>query len=648
MRINAIGLFNDAGEPRVLRLKPGLNVITGWFATGKSSVLEILDYCLGRIHPSYPVGALTRSVRWFAVEVEHDGSRLTIARPVVENLEASSHSAAIFLGSSIDDLRPGDLTANSDAGAVRAALTTMLGIEMTEVRPAGAIRPPLVASASQALLLNFQGQSEIGDRLHLYHRSSDPEVADALRSTLPYFIGAIDADTLRLKGDLEAKQRELRVTEARLARARLSADRTVPGASQLLATALAVGLTEVDVADNEDTVSRLRAIRDLPSPADRPQPPGRDATLDPLIVHQHELVEHLALVEHRLGVLRRASAARGDYVGELTEQRSRLVAIGLVDDLDSARSHDCPICGQSVEDDRDLLSAISSQLVELDQQLEAAGSISPSANARRDELSAQATGIRRELAELGRDIDAVRQATSSGREDLELRRTQAFTRGRIVEFLAAIPPDDDPVGDLERAAERLAADVDRLSDTLGQGTVRETTASLMRVISAAASAWALQLGLEHSENGIQLDADSLSLVADTRDGPVPLARMGSAAMIIGYHLVAHLALHKWFVEQDRPVPNFLVLDQPSQAFYQADALPAEGDLDLADEDRERLVAFYTVIRDAVDDTNQELQVIVLDHANLNLDWFQSAVVANWRGGDALVPHTWLEDSTPQT
>jgi len=37
-------------------------------------------------------------------------------------------------------------------------------------------------------------------------------------------------------------------------------------------------------------------------------------------------------------------------------------------------------------------------------------------------------------------------------------------------------------------------------------------------------------------------------------------------------------------------------------------------------------------------------VIVLDHANLNVSWFQEAVVANWRFGEALVPSSWLVES----
>ncbi|MCX4966163.1 DUF3732 domain-containing protein [Streptomyces sp. NBC_00654] len=50
-------------------------------------------------------------------------------------------------------------------------------------------------------------------------------------------------------------------------------------------------------------------------------------------------------------------------------------------------------------------------------------------------------------------------------------------------------------------------------------------------------------------------------------GRLPLTRIGSAKNHIGYHLVAHLALHTYLRRSNRPVPGFLMLDQPTQAFF---------------------------------------------------------------------------------
>jgi hypothetical protein len=60
---------------------------------------------------------------------------------------------------------------------------------------------------------------------------------------------------------------------------------------------------------------------------------------------------------------------------------------------------------------------------------------------------------------------------------------------------------------------------------------------------------------------------NLTVVADTLDGPVPLSRMGSGENWVGYHVLAHLTLHKWFRQKNRRVPGFVIFDHPSQAHY---------------------------------------------------------------------------------
>lgn len=44
--IKAIIIFNKNGEKRVVPLEQGVNIITGESKTGKSALVEIIDYCL--------------------------------------------------------------------------------------------------------------------------------------------------------------------------------------------------------------------------------------------------------------------------------------------------------------------------------------------------------------------------------------------------------------------------------------------------------------------------------------------------------------------------------------------------------------------------------------------------------------------------
>ena len=151
--------------------------------------------------------------------------------------------------------------------------------------------------------------------------------------------------------------------------------------------------------------------------------------------------------------------------------------------------------------------------------------------------------------------------------------------------------------------------------------------------------YARNLQLEGSEHFVRFDPNQLTVTVQRPGGRVPLARMGSAENWVGYHLAAHLALHHWFVTQSRPVPRFLMLDQPTQAFFPEEVVDAA---DHENADWEAVRRQFSLMRDVVTTVASELQVIVCDHANLADDWFQDSVIENWRKGVALIPTDWLD------
>ena len=152
--------------------------------------------------------------------------------------------------------------------------------------------------------------------------------------------------------------------------------------------------------------------------------------------------------------------------------------------------------------------------------------------------------------------------------------------------------------------------------------------------------WARELGLEHSEFPLRLDLKKLTLVADTLDGAVPMSRIGSGENGVGFHLIAHLALHQWFVQRSRPVPHFIFFDQPSQVYFPADK-DVDGSMGLVpDDDRHRVLQMFRLIFEAVEAVAPGLQVILIEHADLNEDWYRNAIVERWRGGKKLVPEDW--------
>src|SRR4051794_12054199 len=134
MNIESIGIYNRAGDRRLVRFHGALNILTGWSGTGKSSLLDIAEFCLGRTRPTYPEGALTDAVSWFSITVVHDGTRVFVARPAPPRGAGSTQQAMIRLGVGGDDVEGNELEVNADTATVREQLTRLLGMPGHDVR----------------------------------------------------------------------------------------------------------------------------------------------------------------------------------------------------------------------------------------------------------------------------------------------------------------------------------------------------------------------------------------------------------------------------------------------------------------------------------------------------------------------------------
>jgi len=218
---------------------------------------------------------------------------------------------------------------------------------------------------------------------------------------------------------------------------------------------------------------------------------------------------------------------------------------------------------------------------------------------------------------------------------------QARTIGKISQYVETASSAEE-TSSLRAAIEAAQVRVAVLERELDPDTIRERLNAFLNIIGRYMTVYSEALELEQRGSQLRLDIRNLTVVADTLDGPVPLYRMGSAENWVGYHVLAHLALHKWFRQKRRPVPAFIIFDQPSQAHYPPDR-DAEGSLDvLTDEDQRAVTQLFELVSNAAAEIGPDLQIIVMDHADLKPAWFAEAVVERWRGGEKLIPQHWVE------
>ncbi|MEV0701083.1 DUF3732 domain-containing protein [Saccharopolyspora sp. NPDC050389] len=650
MQLLALALYHRDRRPtpRVLRFRPGaLNILTGESETGKSEILDIVDYCLGRSTPNLPDEPIDQTVGWYALLVAFRDSRMVLARPRPSG--NSTTQAMIRTGNETLDLPSADeLTPNSNVAALRSQLSARLGIEDFRFQPpSGAARAPFDVSIAQAALLCFQNQNEIADKKALFHRQTENGMAQALKDTLPYFLGAAGPEQALRRHYFNEAQRAQRAAQRKLDDARRH--RAAVDANGLALLRLAQGeglLGEVSSTPDPEQI-RYLLEQALTVTASTLGPVEIRDQRQALTEERRGLREQLQQLDEALALVERWQKQGQAFTGELYLQLGRLKSLDL---LGPEQDHDaaiCPMCTRPLDVPDASATEIAMLTDQLSEELNQAQTVQPIRDEHRRSLQAEREGVVERLRVNGVQLRAFAASDERMRNLQEQHVRIARIQGRIEQALTA--DTESPAGDIGRlhndlilAQENLAS----LQALIDEDDINAETERRLTDVAANMTTWAkrLNLGQAAAADEVAISLSQLNVVVRRPLGRLPLNRIGSAKNWIGYHLVAHLALHTYFRLHNRPVPSFLMLDQPTQAFFPAKIKDATT---VQDADWATVTAYFELLRDVADLNEGTLQIIVCDHANLTEQpWFQEAIVENWRPVDgrrrALIPTDWLD------
>jgi len=643
IQILDIVLYSTRGERRVLSLQAGkMNVITGDSKTGKSALLSIVDYCLGSSECAVPEGVIRRNVSWYALRMMDKSGQHFVARRAPMQGKGTNSDAHYIVGSEVTLPDHGSLSVTTNIDTVVKRLASVVGIgPHVHEPPEGQTRSPLTATLRHALAFVFQTQSEIAQREYLFHGQSDNFVAQSIKDTLPYFLGAVDDDFVAKKAKVRELRRSLRDRERTLARLEAIAGEGMGSAAALISEARDVGVLASDAAPEtwDASVSQLRSAIDTSVEAQlvRYEQSIEQVELGRLNDARVQLRRQLQRQVLELESMRSILSAESGFAREAKEQVSRLSSLNL---FTPTAEPCCPLCDQATPVEVAKQEQLRNEMKRVTSQLEPVARHTPGLEALMMEQEASIAETRRLLKENRAGLEAVRQADERFLTLRDASARRAHVLGRVSLFLETLPQVADS-SDIRREIADLQARIAELDEALSDERVRERIDSILSIIGTHLTKWAESIDLEHGGSPHRLDIRKLQVVADTNRGAIPMNRMGSGANWLGCHLIAYLALHHWFVVKERPVPRFLILDQPSQVYFPADRGEIGPIEALDDEDRQAVVRVFRLIHDVVQELDGELQVIVTEHADPSEEWFQEAVVERWRDGVKLVPTEWL-------
>lgn len=647
MQIRNLVIYGSGDRIRILPFDFGkVNIITGESKTGKTAIVSIIDYCLGSSECHVPSGVIRDSAEWFGLTIKILNEEIFIARRNPSKLGQATTSD-IFLFQAAEILSPppiSELENNSKAEALKRLLEGKLKISEYEHSPENPTRDNLGVTFSHARTYCFQPQDLIAQRSNLFYGQNSQDggyVTQAIKDTLPYLLGAIREDNLRLEQDIAQKRKLLRRYQREYKIADGIRQEGVSKIYDFVSEAQEVELLPFNIY-LEDEMHALDELSNIVTGiVEMRENPGENEVLNTLIQERSVLKIELEDIKSQVSAAKTFADEAQGYSSEANEQEKRLLSIGLYKEPEEGKNWNS-LLGIETEDITPTIEQINKSLISLRMMLQNTTREQPKLRAYINGLETQQAEKENQIRLYNNQINAVykEQEEAQKLQNLNIRKGKVI--GRISLFLESLSLSDDQ-SNLSRRIRELEDEIEELESFVSKDEKEERLAAILNKINLQMSTWSSNLDIEYKGSPIRFDLKKLTLIADTIKESIPLMQMGSGANWVSYHLLIHFALHHHFIQTNRPVPKFLVLDQPSQVYYppEKDDNPDLSTFQSADEIAVKQM--FDFMFNVVESLEGKFQVIVTDHASLKYSKFEDSIVEIWRDGVKLIPSDWYAD-----
>lgn len=644
MQIQSVVLYSLDGRINEIPFDLGrVNILTGPSGRGKSALLSVIDYCLGASRFEIPAGVISNYVSWFALKLDFGAERLFVARRSVPIGRTASNEFFVMTNPDHETPSFGDLRPNTRKDDLVEKIGALLGVGVTLLPRADGTADRQKLTFRSGLIYSFQKQNEIANPDLYFHRQS--ELAQTIRETLPYYLGAISPAIIEKQAELRSKRKRLREVERALERNVSVAAHRDTELVAIVAESTRLGLissSDIPAGTSASlTLEKVSSALEASLFMDTERTDGQDVDLlKQMNTQLLNKTRERSDFKKEIDALERFESDQNIVNSALNEQRRRLTALHLLsDDHDSKQ---CPVCESRLETVTPAVAVMKRSLETLSVELAMVNSDKTDLREHLSKRRAAVINLTSEIGTIRREVLRLKDEEDAVKSLLEQKHEVARLSGMIDMFRRLISVDDDETRvalELEKSA--LVAEIEELEGETNLSEVRAKTATFLGGIGQQITRWARDQHLEYANGFLTFDLRGPRLISETPDETIPFSRFGSGRNWVWYHLLGHLALHEWFVSNKRPVPNFLVLDQPSQVYFPS----ADGESD--DNDWQEVRRIYQWLFDSVGKLDGQLQIIVTDHAKFENDpLFTAHLKHNWWEGGSLVPDEWL-DQNPQ-
>jgi hypothetical protein len=645
MQIKQIILYHEDGTIRTLDFNLGeVNIITGESKTGKTAIIDIVNYCMGSSECNIASGYIKDHVTYFATIFSFSTMEVFVARINPDKINQDSTSEIFYFTEEkvLEIPEIDQIVSNSNIDVLSTLFENKLGINDYTNKPDFATRDDLSVSFKHAKFYSFQPQDLIAQRSSIFFKQNSEKgsfIKQAIIDTLPYFLGAVNEEAIEVEKQIASLKKQYRRVKREIEIAEKIVEKGRSDLFNYVEESKEVGLINpyVEIGDEKEALEILYSLSEWNDSSG--DIGGYNERINLLIEEKKKTKQKIDQLNIEIHSVRSFAEDASGYSAEVKEQHQRLLSIDLYKvPKDGVKWNS--LIGEESSYIPPTIENINASLASLDSSLSTTVGDKPKISSYLNRIQSEIDEANKYIQQVNNDLKLIYAEEDESRKlkDDNIRRGKVI--GKVGLFLDSIKLETSNSNqrvELNNLQERI----DELELKISRDSKQDKLDAIMNKINLQMSNWAKYLDLEYENAAIRFNPSKLMLYADTNDKSIPLTKMGSGANWVSYHLLIHFGLHKHFIQKNRPVPRFLILDQPSQVYYPPEKdLETQGELKSSDEIAvDKMFSFMFRV---VDETKNQLQVIVTDHAMLKSDEFKTGVREIWRKGKKLVPITWKE------
>lgn len=634
--ISHIFLFGKSEEVRTVKLERGLNLITGDSKTGKSALIEIVDYCLFSKRSTIPKGKIDNFSELYSIVLKLNGISVVIARSKLNpakayiNIETNDEFLSDFKKNYFNHLQSKPF---KDA---QFELEKHLGLSVSDTRTSedDDKRNAGKTTLRSLVSLLFQHQNLVANKHSVFYRFDDYHKRKKTIDDYPMALGWASSEYFLNLRELEDIQASIRTHEKLVSKTNLSEIEISNHLNSLIASYYQ--LIGLEFNYNLPFPGLVQLSKNLPELENFSY---ANSDLGTAIFEKKEeqasLEDQLRKTLAMLKSVESNEVLSGDYAKEL-KFLDKISAVELTSDKAV-----CPVCNKENDDIKFRIQGVTNAREDLIQELEKIGSYKEDNSGLIESLRKERNSIKRKISRIASQISLFEEQDQSLKAKKSLRDQAFQMKGMTqanIETLLSINKQATPQADIEESKKRAEHLKNELKKFDLKGKAKQAEGFLSEKMTSICNQLDFEEELKPGTLKFELDTFDLHYLYKNKE-KIHLSEMGSGANWLACHLSLFLSLlHLNCIEEHSSIPAILFFDQPSQVYFPSKYGDSDGEGNL-DENIIQVKNIFNVIIDTLDqielDSGFLPQVIIMEHADE--PEFDKYVRARWKtNGDKLI------------